>query len=91
MSLTLLFLVQLNSAEISFYNGHAGELNNNSIYDSHLITSPGNSSPNGLDQKPNLDALNSSVEMLLSQPLPKRVKLYPSNRGMHLMANLSPD
>lgn len=77
--------LQLNSAEISFY-GHAAELNNNnSIYDSHLITSPGNSSPNGLDQKPNLDTLGSSVEMLLSQPTPKRVKLYPSNRGEHLI------
>ena len=55
---------------------------NNNIYDSsHLssITSPaGNSSPNGLELKPNQD----SVEMaLLSQPTPKRVKLYPQNRG----------
>lgn len=76
---------KINSAELSFYNGHTPELNNN-IYDSnHLpsITSPGNSSPNGLDQKPNVDSLSNSVEMaLLSQPTPKRAKLYPQNREL---------
>jgi len=73
--------------ELSFYNGHTTELNNN-IYDSaHLptiptITSPGSSSPNGLDQKSNPESLNNVDLTLLSQPTPKRVKLYPSNREL---------